>query len=449
MADNAVRSRCRTDVLRVVSTAGPLYVSMVAASLSALVNVAVLGRTSTADLAAFALTGAVFFPATAAVSGAVRGVMPFVSSVAGDPAGLRRVIADGTWLAVVIGVLGGLAVTAVPALGEVAGVPTQTLSQLGSYPLLMAAAVVLTALGSMASSSLVGMGRSPVVMRAGLLGALCTMLLSPLLVLGIGPLPALGLTGSGVALLVANVATLAVNLVWLRRHVAFSLAISLRDGPCWSRILELARVGIPMAGTVLVKFTVLGIVALAAARVSTTAAASHGIATTLVGLTFTAAVAVGQAGIPLVSERAVTSDVPGVRRAVTAGLLVAGTVVAVLCSALFSFRNDVAALFSSDQDVRALLTLLLPVVALAIAADSLQAVIGFGLAGLRQTMPSFVIFCASYGLLALLAVPVAETFGVVALWTVIAGVNASLIIGQAAVFWHITAVLRQPLRSPV
>ena len=219
MADNAVRSRCRTDVLRVVSTAGPLYVSMVASSLSALVNVAVLGRTSTADLAAFALTGAVFFPATAAVSGAVRGVMPFVSSVAGDPAGLRRVIADGTWLAVVIGVLGGLAVTAVPALGEVAGVPTQTLSQLGSYPLLMAAAVVLTALGSMASSSLVGMGRSPVVMRAGLLGALCTMLLSPLLVLGIGPLPALGLPGSGVALLVANVATLAVNLVWLRRHV--------------------------------------------------------------------------------------------------------------------------------------------------------------------------------------------------------------------------------------
>lgn len=58
-----------------------------------------------------------------------------------------------------------------------------------------------------------------------------------------------------------------------------------------------------MAGTVLVKFAVLGVLAVAAARVSATAAAAHNIAAGLVSLAFTAALAIGQAMVPLVSTR--------------------------------------------------------------------------------------------------------------------------------------------------
>ncbi|MFY0405428.1 MATE family efflux transporter [Solicola sp. PLA-1-18] len=426
---------------RVVSSAAPLYMAMIAASVAAVVDAAVLGNTSTAALAAFALTGVVYFPAIATVTGAVRGVMPFVSSVGDDQAALRRVLGDGTWLSVSIGVVGAAAVASVPLLGRASGVPDATLDALGVFPWLMAGVVVLSSFGAMASSSLVGIGRSTVVMRAGLLGALTTMVLSPLLVLGLGPVPGLGLAGSGLALLVAYVATLSVNLLTLRRSLSFSIVGTLRRLPNVGRVLELAKVGIPMAGTVLVKFGVLGVVALAASRVGTTAAAGHSIATTLVGLTFSASVAVGQAGIPLISERVNIGDLAGVRRAAIAGSIVAGAVVATLCAALVVFDGPVARLFSSDPEVLSLMPSLLPVVAVAIVADGLQAVVGFGLTGLKRTFPGFVISCVFYAVLAVVALPVAQHFGVVGLWGAVAVVNVLLIVGRGVAMWRISAQL--------
>lgn len=428
-----------TDVSRVVAIAGPLYLSMLAASVSAIINSAVLGRTSTAALAAFALTGVVYFPAMAAVTGAVRGVMPFVASAVEDHVALRRVIGDGTWLALSIGLVGAVGVAAVPLLGLWTGVPQTTLKALGGFPWLMAGVVFVSSLGSMASSSLVAMERSHVVMRAGLAGALATIVLSPLLVLGLGPTPALGLEGAGVSLLVASLSVLTTNVLWLRRAVSFSLVTALRYGWSLHRTVELAKVGIPMAGTVLVKFGVLGVVALAVARISTDAAAGHNIATSVVGLVFTAAVAVGQAGIPLVSSRAAANDIPGIRRAVLAGVVVAGTVVAFLCLAMVLLDDQVIGVFSTDPAVVALMHTLMPLVALAIIADGLQAVFGFGLTGLKRSTASFIVFCAIYGLLALVALPIADTFGLSGLWATLAAINLGLVCGQAGAFWRASA----------
>ncbi|MEU6529849.1 hypothetical protein ABZ869_11740 [Streptomyces sp. NPDC046928] len=65
----------------------PLYLTMIAASAGALVDTALLGNHTTAALAAFAVTLAVFSPATATVAGALRGVMPFVAPREDDPTG--------------------------------------------------------------------------------------------------------------------------------------------------------------------------------------------------------------------------------------------------------------------------------------------------------------------------------------------------------------------------
>ncbi|MEW2378659.1 MATE family efflux transporter [Micromonospora sp. NPDC047812] len=434
----------RGDARKIVAVAAPLYLSMIAASVSALVNTAALGRFGTVALAAFALTGAVYFPATAAVTGAVRGVMPFVSASADDRDSVIRVVRDGTWLAVTIGLLGAAAVSGAGLLARSSGVPDETIAELGYFPLLMAGSVLLGSIAAMASSSLVGLGHSKIVMRAGLVAAACTAVLSLLLVNGIGPLPALGLVGSGLAMLVANLATCVMTMLGLRAKLDIPLSglavARLHPG----RVLELAKVGIPMAGTVLVKFGVLGVLAFAAARISTTAAAAHSIATALVGLTFTAAVAVGQAGIPLVSSRAATADIPGVRRSVRAGLLVAATVVGTLCALLVVLRPVFLPLFTVDPEVREVMVGLLPVVALAILGDGLQAVLGFGLTGLKRTVPSFLVFSVLYGVLALIALPVASATGIIGLWTALVVINVLVGIGQGTAFLRVSGGLRKP-----
>jgi multidrug resistance protein, MATE family len=90
-------------------------------------------------------------------------------------------------------------------IGRLTGVAEPVLRGLGALPLLLALAVVAQSVGAAASSTLVTLGRGRTVMRAGLISTAVTVALSGSLVLGPGPLPALGVTGAGAAMLVSNI----------------------------------------------------------------------------------------------------------------------------------------------------------------------------------------------------------------------------------------------------
>lgn len=283
---------------RTVATALPLYLTMLASTAGGLVDTALLGRHATASLAAFALTMAVYTPATATVAGALRGVMPFVSAHDDDPDALLPVMRDGLWLAIATGLLGALAVAGVPLIGLASGVPRQTLSELGAFPYLMAASVLVAAVGNAATSTLVGLGRSRLVMRAGMTGTATAVVLSLILVNGVGPLAGLGLPGAGIAMLAAATVGATVAHAGLRRCAVLAGRPLGPGRPRVRAVIRLAGVGLPLAGTVLIKFAVLGVLAVAAARIDPANAAAHSISVSLVGLMFAAAVAVGQATIP-------------------------------------------------------------------------------------------------------------------------------------------------------
>ncbi|UXX96204.1 hypothetical protein N7U49_38370 [Streptomyces sp. AD2-2] len=93
----------RTAFMTIARAAAPLYVTTLAASAGSLVDTALLGRHATVSLAAFAVTIAVFSPATATVAGALRGVMPFVTPHRDDPEGLLPLVRSGMWLAFAVG----------------------------------------------------------------------------------------------------------------------------------------------------------------------------------------------------------------------------------------------------------------------------------------------------------------------------------------------------------
>src|SRR5690625_5640876 len=95
---------------------------MAAASASAMVSSAALGRYQTLALAAFAAAGAVYSPAVATITGAVRGSMPFIAEAREDPGRLRAVLHDALWLALAVGALGTGAVLSVPVLAAGIGI---------------------------------------------------------------------------------------------------------------------------------------------------------------------------------------------------------------------------------------------------------------------------------------------------------------------------------------
>lgn len=375
-----------------------------------------------------------FAPATATVAGALRGVMPFVVPCRNEPDTLLPIVRNAMWLAPAVGGVCAAAVASVPLIGGTAGVPVAVLDQLGPFPWLLAGSVLLLAVGQAATSVLVALGHSAQVMRAGLLSTATSVTLSVLLVGAPGPLPGYGLTGAGVAMLAAALVGAWANQATLRRRTVLA-GRALRPGrPDPRGMVRLAAVGLPLAGTVLIKFAVLGVLTFAAARVGTDSAAVHSVSESLVNVMFTVAVAVGQAMVPLTAGSAAEGDVAGIRRSLRAGVGVALGAVAVLGVALLLFRHSVVPLFTSDDALRPQVVRQLPLVLLVVVTDALQAVAGFALIGLRRTMPSLVSTAVWFGALALVAVPVAEAGGLTALWVALACANLLQAVTKSASF---------------
>ncbi len=315
------------------------------------------------------------------------------------------------------------AVAGVPLFGGVFGVPDRILDQLGLFPWLLAGSVLLIAVNSSATSVLVALGRSARVMRSGLVATAVSVTLSVVLVAGPGPLPSFGLTGAGVAMVASSLVGAGLNQYALRRRTVLA-GRPIRPGrPDPREVLRLARVGLPLGGTVLVKFSVLGVLTFAAARIGTDSAAVHSVSESLVNIVFTAAVAVGQATVPLIAGYAAERDLGRIRRSVDAGFGVALCAVVALGAVLVVLRDPVIDLFTRSPDLADQVTQLLPLVLAVVVTDALQAVAGFGLVGLKRTMPSLVSTAVWFGVLAALAVPIADRAGLAGLWTALACAN--------------------------
>lgn len=422
------------NVIRLLGVATPLYLSMAAASASAMVSSAALGRFQTLALAAFAAASAVYTPAVAAVTGAVRGSMPFIAEARDDPRRLRAALTHALSLALAVGGLGAGAVLCVPVLAAAIGIPRGVLASLGALPVLLAAALAVAAVNAVAVSALVSLHRPRPVLFSGLAAAATSAALALLLVPGAGPLPPLGAAGAGASALASQVVSAAIAGSGLRTELARrpSACAGPRRRPELREVARQARVGVPMAGTVLVKFGVLGLVTLAASRISAAAGAAHSIATALVGITFAVAVAIGQALIPLLSAPDATAATR--RTGMRAALGVATVALVLFAAVLICAGPPIAAMFSRDPLVLATLTRIMPIVAVSIVLDGVQAVFGFGLTALKRSAVSFTIFSVVYGALALVSLPASTRFGMSGVWVAIAGANALAAVGQYFAF---------------
>ncbi|MEU0572198.1 matE family protein [Nonomuraea sp. NPDC005983] len=403
-------------------SAVPLFLSMVTGMVGSLVVTSVLGRHATVTLAAFAVMTAVLNPASTAVAGALRGLSPFVAPHRDDPAAALPILRDARWLSLLVGSAGALAVLCVPPLARVSGVPEEVVGELGPLPWLLALYLVVFASGGGATTVLVAIGRSRQVLWSSLASTATVIVLSLVLV------PRIGLTGMGVADLASGVAGVVISNLCLRRALRRPIG---RGRPRFAEITRLARVSLPLAGTVLIKFGTLGVVTFAATTTNTRDAAAHAVLSTLTGFTMLASLAVAQASVPEMARATGTAAVRRVNR--TAALLaVSGASVGAL--ALLVLGDPLIGLFSDDPAVRARVLALVPLMLLSSMADAAQAVQGFGLTALKRSGASLGYFAIGYGLLAVAAVPVAATWGITGLWVAMAVGNVLLVVLQGAGF---------------
>ncbi|WP_017545408.1 MATE family efflux transporter [Nocardiopsis prasina] len=415
---------------RIAGQAAPLFLSMLSTLIGSAVTAAVLGNSGTVQLAAYALVIAVFNPMIMVVHGTLRGSLPFFTENEGSPRALAPVLRDGLWLGLLLGIVGGLMILAVPPGARWIGVAEPTVAALGLYPLFMAGYVVLAAVKNATTVLLVGLGHTRAVLALSLAAVAFSLVSTPTLVLGLGPFPALGLLGAGVSMLAMNVITVGLNFAVVRRGTILRGHRIGFGAPRWAGIGRMAKVGLPTGSTLLIKSGSLSVLAVVVARIGPEEAAMHQVAVVLVGMAFISFVSVGQATVPFTVRAALVRDRALVVRTVVASYLVSIPVVLVSGALLWWAADPVVGLFTDDPGVRAGVVALVPLLCLVGAFDALQSAPNSGLLGLKDTRPAMYAFALGYGVLVLSSVPLVERGGLADLWSAYAAATAFLVVAQ-------------------
>lgn len=205
--------------------------------------------------------------------------------------------------AVVLGLLFGLVFTVAvwwfgADLFGLLGASDGTLDQALRYANVLFAAAVPGWIANLLGSALRGAGNVKVPARVTAAGSLLTLVLSPLLIFGWGPVPALGVAGAGVALVVFNVGSLIALALYLR---STSAPIRLRIARLeWRLFADILRVGIVSAiGALVMNLTVVVVTGLVG-QFGRDAIAGYGLASRLDYILIPILFALGTASVTMV-----------------------------------------------------------------------------------------------------------------------------------------------------
>lgn len=362
---------------RIVRQAWPVLVSQWAGISFGVLDTAMTGHASPADLAAMGLAASIYITVFVGLMGVVHALIPILAQHfgAGRLAEVGATWGQGIWLALALSACGGAVLLFPEAWLTISGaVAPQVQALVSGY--LKALAVALPAALMFRTVYALGnaVSRPKVVMTINLAAVGVKALCNGLLIYGSLGLPALGAVGAGVSTAIASWFSLAAGL-WVLSHDPAFARFGLRLGrPRWAAQRELLRLGLPMGGSYLVEVIAFTFMALLVAREGTFVTGGHQILANLAALCYMMPMALGVAGASLAAQAIGAQDPRLAARtgSVTLALALAG---ALLTAAIvYGGRQTIVGLYTSDAQVATVALALLPILPLFHLSDAMQCV---------------------------------------------------------------------------
>jgi MATE family multidrug resistance protein len=394
----------------------PLALAQAGQALMGIVDTGVLGRLSAAAQAGAGLGNSLTFTCSFFGMGVMLALDPLVSQAigAGQPERARTHYWQGVWLALLTSAVVMVPVALIPFLLEPFGVAPSVAEAARTYMWWRLPGVAGLLLFVTARSYLTGTGRVSITFWAMVVANVANLALDVGLVFGVGPIPALGVTGAAIA---------TVLCTWLQLGV---LVLGLGPAPAGTQrrfdrveVLRAFRIGAPIGLHFIAESGVFSLTGLLSGRLGEAPAAAHQVALNWASLTFCVASGIGSAAATRVGWGVGRGDSPAARRA---GLTAFGSaaVFMALASLLFIvFPHTMAGLMSADPAVIETVVALFVVVAVFQISDGVQAV---GAGALRGTGDTTFTFWANIvghwgiGLPVAYLLGVRGPYGVVGLW---------------------------------
>jgi MATE family multidrug resistance protein len=252
-----------------------------------------------------------------------------------------------------------------------------------------------------------GIGDTRTPMRVNLLANAINIAVDPLLIFGIGPIPAMGVGGAALATVIAQ----GLGMAYI--FVLFVRKVGVPRGLRWSEVGELLRLGLPMGVHAALGTGAFTVFTAMIARMGEAELAAHQIAIKIISISFLPGYGLSETATILVGQYVGAGKVPTARRALRSAMGLAVGLMGVCGVVFFLFPEPLITLFNTDEDVVRVGTNLLFVAAFFQVFDAVAMVANGALNGTgdtRFTMFAGVI-CSWFVL-----VPAAYVFAYVLGW---------------------------------
>jgi MATE family multidrug resistance protein len=442
------------EIRETLRLAVPIAFAQVALMTMGLVDAAMVGRVSAADLSAVSIGNALFFLMQCTPMGVTLAVEPLASQAvgAGDVERAWHSLRAGIAACLLLSVPTILLTALSPVLLGVLGVDPAVLPAARSFVLARLPGVPLWLLFMAGKAYLEARGLTRPMLIGGWLANVCNVVVVGLLVFGDGALvklglpamglPALGSLGAGIGTSVSTglLAAIALYAAWRARPEGASFLGG------WTELADttrkLLRVGVPIGLQLVTEAGVFTLVTVLAGRLGAQTSAAHQIGIGLASYTYMGVLGISSATAVRVGRAIGAGEEHGPRRAWLVG---EGLVILYMGACGITFLvipAPLARLFTPDPQVVAVAVKLLGIAAAFQVFDGIQGVAGGALRGAADTR--FASW-ANIGCHWCVGLPLALVFGftmhkgAIGLWW---GLLVGLVAASVALagrFWRISA----------
>jgi MATE family multidrug resistance protein len=383
-----------------VRLAVPIVIGLAASTLLGVTDSIMLAPLGPVPLAAVGLTMAVAITVYAAGFGVLSALGVRIGAAHGARAGRRIpfLLRNGLVLGLAVGLGGAAAMALVWLVLPLLGQPAEVLAAMPAYYACLAGAMIPWALLTVFKVAFEAVGRPWTGVAFAFTGVAINIPLNYALIWGIGPLPMLGLTGAGVATLVAETLALAAAWSWWRLAPG-TRRLRLRRGLDRAEILGAAREGAPLGALYVAETAAMAAGTAMIGTFGTVALAAGQVVQAVGGLLYMLPLGVAGAVALRVAQERGAGNAAAIRAIAHAALCVATVWLALVMAVLVVAGEAIAAAISPDAAVVALAAQMFVVLAVMQLMDGVQSTFLGALRGLSDTAwPALVSLIAYWGI---------------------------------------------------
>lgn len=396
-----------------------------------------IGQVGDAQLAAFSFGFPILMIVTSVAIGLGAGTSSVVARAIGadDHRRARRLSTDSLLLSfLVTAIISAIGILTIGPLFRLLGAPDELMPLIRGFMTILYMGVPFIVVGMVGMASMRATGDTRLPSMLMILAAVLNVILDPILIFGVGPVPAMGLNGAAMAALLAR-ATIFVGTLYLMRHRLDMVSFNKPDpGELRQSWRDILHVGIPAAGTNIVVPVGAALVTAMIARFGPDAVAGFGVASRIESMMLVMYYALSAIIGPFVGQNFSAGKEERILRALwlcTVFCIGSGLVIAAL---LASMSGWLPGLFSDSESVQQVTSMFLWIVPVSYGTYGMVMIMNASFNGLGYPIPGVVISVCRIAVLyipvALIAMQFFEIAGIFAAYAV-----ANIVSGIGAYVW--------------